>query len=74
MFVQIVCDNCGAKARKAPRQVENFVRHFCNRECYMEFKRKNPNVYTVKEKETASLRKIKRLAEMRRNMYIDVIK
>ena len=67
--MQVVCENCGKKTNKRPNQVEKYERHFCNRECYMEFKKKYPYLYMAREKDTAPLRKIKRLAMMRRQVF-----
>jgi len=67
--MKIVCDYCGKTARKAPRQVKKQKRHFCNRECYMEFKKKFPHIYQAREKDVSALRKVKGLAEMRRQVF-----
>ena len=64
--MKIVCEYCGKEARKSPRQVKTQNRHFCNRECYMNFKKKYPYVYQAREKDTTAFNKIKMLAELRK--------
>ena len=59
------CDYCGKIIRKRPRELEKYNHHFCNRECYLKFKRNNKHKIICKKVDTQSLRKIKYYAKVR---------
>lgn len=39
--MEIICDNCGNIKRRTPAQVKRSKYHFCSKQCYHEFMRKN---------------------------------
>jgi len=40
-MVLIKCDNCEKKIKKTNKAYETYNTHFCNRNCYNEYKRSN---------------------------------
>lgn len=45
-----VCDNCGKKFSKQRKKLESHQHHFCCRNCYSEWMRKNPEFFVYNSK------------------------
>jgi len=66
--VQVICDNCGKKANRTPRQVRLTKRHFCSRDCFMEYRMKKSNGYATRKYDSKTLNRIKYFGEVRKQM------
>jgi len=70
---KVKCSYCGKKFYISPRK-EVFKKHFCNRDCYIAFMKKDRKACLCEKVDTVSLRKIKRLAELRKQIQEGKIK
>lgn len=61
-----ICDNCGSKINKKRNVLDKYKKHFCDKECYNEYKKKHKYYpKDVAKKDMKYQTKIKRLAELR---------
>lgn len=61
-----ICDNCGRKINKKRNALDRYKKHFCDKDCYNEYKRKNKYYpKKVAKKDMKYQTKIKRLAKLR---------
>jgi len=63
--MKTICNYCKKVVHKTPSQYRKFKRHFCNKDCYYNFRKANPRMCVSKTKDVFSLRKIKEFARMR---------
>lgn len=60
------CDNCGKKINKKKISLDKYEKHFCDHECYREYKRKHKYYPSnVKKKDMSYQKKIKHFANLR---------
>ena len=43
--MKVICDNCGKSISKSPRDLKGTNHTFCNRKCYIKYRRKHPEEF-----------------------------
>ena len=66
--MMVKCDNCGKKVNIHGKKRKSWKHHFCNRDCYIEYKRKHPRHSKNHNKKYNwnMQRKLSKLAELRK--------
>ena len=59
------CENCNEFIHRKPRLIRKYKHSFCDKDCYLMYRRKHPEEYTSNtKKDLSQLRKIKKMAEI----------
>ncbi len=64
-MVAVICENCGKKVRKLPRQVRKWKHHFCSKTCHLKWLSKNRKKRN-KTSDWSEYNKLKEFAEKRK--------
>jgi len=58
-MVLAICDNCGKKVSQKKQRFDKNVHNFCDRKCYAEWLKKNPEFCRAKQKKGGERKKWK---------------
>ena len=59
------CENCNEFIHRKPRLIRKYKHSFCDKDCYIMYRRQHPEEYNSNtKKDMSQLRKIKKMAEI----------